>query len=89
MPTTPRHRHPGLNRARRAPPTRRACWTSTAAWTRWDHDTTPQIVLVLPDCPATEPNQDRACSEYEGHRGGHTWQVEDPWNTQDPSVTGV
>ena len=62
---------------------------ATAAWTRWTQDTVPQIVLVLPDCPATDPGQDRVCSEYEGHRGGHTWQVEDPWNSRDVTVTGA
>ncbi len=57
---------------------------STSAWTRWNRDADPQIVLVLPDCPATGPGQGEACSEYEHHRGGHTWQVEDPADPAEP-----
>jgi hypothetical protein len=53
--------------------------TDTAGWTRWPQGGSPAILLVLADCPATGPGLD-ACSEYEGHPGGHTWQVEDPWN---------
>jgi hypothetical protein len=52
---------------------------ATAAWTRWPHGGTPEMLLVLPDCPATDPDAN-GCSEYEGHPGGHTWQVDDPWN---------
>jgi len=53
---------------------------TTAGWTRWPQSGGgPEILLVLPDCPATGPDKD-ACSEYEGHPGGHTWQVDDPWN---------
>jgi hypothetical protein len=54
---------------------------TTGAWTRWNENVAPQVVLVLPDCPTTDPEQDAACSEYESHAGGHTWQVDDPWDT--------
>jgi len=60
---------------------------TTAAWTCWAHDATPHVVLVLPDCPVTHPEEDRVCSEYEGHPGGHTWQVEDPWNPRPTDET--
>jgi hypothetical protein len=53
---------------------------TTGAWTRWNGNVAPQVVLVLPDCPATDPEQDQACAEYESHPGGHTWQVDDPWD---------
>ncbi|WP_225846873.1 hypothetical protein [Streptomyces sp. HPF1205] len=53
---------------------------ATSAWTRWNENAGPEIVLVLPDCPATDPEQNAACSEYESHGGGHTWQVDDPWD---------
>lgn len=58
---------------------------TTSAWTRWNQNVGPQIVLVLPDCPTTDPDQDESCSEYEHHHGGHTWQVDDPWNPVEPS----
>ena len=57
---------------------------TTAGWTRWPQGAGPEALLVLPDCPATGPDKD-ACSEYEGHPGGHTWQVDDPWNPLPPS----
>jgi hypothetical protein len=53
---------------------------TTSAWTRWSHGVSPQIVLVLPDCPTADPDRGGTCSEYECHQGGHTWQVDDPWN---------
>jgi hypothetical protein len=53
--------------------------TTTGGWTRWPGGGSPRVLLVLSDCPATGPGKD-ACSEYEGHPGGHTWQVNDPWN---------
>lgn len=52
---------------------------TTGGWARWPDGGSPEVLLVLSDCPATGPNKD-ACSEYEGHPGGHTWQVADPWN---------
>jgi hypothetical protein len=58
---------------------------TTSAWTRWPHGGDAQIVLVLPDCPITDPDQDGACSEYENHYGEHTWQVDDPWNPVEPA----
>jgi hypothetical protein len=58
---------------------------TTSAWTRWNHNQNPHIVLVLPDCPTRNPDQDTTCSEYELHHGGHTWQVNDPWNPPGPA----
>lgn len=52
---------------------------TTAVWTRWPHDGTPETLLVLPDCPATHAEHG-GCCEYEGHPGGHSWQLHDPWN---------
>lgn len=52
---------------------------TTGGWTRWSGGGSPEVLLVLPDCPGTGPDKD-ACSEYEGHPGGHTWQLDDPWN---------
>lgn len=53
---------------------------TTAIWTRWPPGGTPEILLVLPDCPATDPVHG-GCCEYEGHPGGHNWQVHDPWDS--------
>lgn len=53
---------------------------ATGAWTRWNADAGPEVVLVLPECPATGPEEGAVCSEFESHHGGHTWQVDDPWN---------
>ncbi|MBD0736960.1 hypothetical protein [Streptomyces sp. CBMA29] len=52
---------------------------NTAVWSRWPLNSTPAILLILPDCPATHPTHG-GCSEYEGHPDGHTWQLHDPWN---------
>jgi hypothetical protein len=52
---------------------------TTAIWTRWPHNGVPEVLLVLPDCPATHPAHG-GCCEYEGHSGGHTWQVHDGWD---------
>lgn len=57
---------------------------TTGAWTRWERGAGPQIVLVLPDCPVTGPDRGGTCSEFEHHKGGHTWQVDDPWNPAEP-----
>lgn len=54
---------------------------TTGAWTRWAEGGSPEVVLVLSDCPVTDPDGDGTCSEYELHPGGHTWQVNDPLNT--------
>ncbi|MBM9506760.1 hypothetical protein [Actinacidiphila acididurans] len=58
---------------------------TTSAWTRWSRGAGPQSVLVLPNCPITGPGQDETCSEYEFHHGAHTWQVDDPWNPEEPA----
>ncbi|MEC3995132.1 hypothetical protein VSR01_16980 [Actinacidiphila sp. DG2A-62] len=53
---------------------------TTGVWTRWNATDAPEVVFVLPDCPATDPEQQAICSEFEFHDGGHTWQVDDPWD---------
>jgi hypothetical protein len=58
---------------------------TTGAWTRWNQSDGPQIVLVLPDCPTTDLDLNESCSEFEFHQGGHTWQVDDPWNPVEPA----
>lgn len=60
----------------------------TAVWSRWPPNSTAATLLVLPDCPATHPEHG-GCSEYEGHPGGHTWQLIDPWNTHDRLTGGM
>jgi hypothetical protein len=52
---------------------------NTAVWARWLQGSAPDTLLVLPDCPVSHPD-DGGCGEYEGHPGGHTWQVHGPWN---------
>jgi hypothetical protein len=57
---------------------------TTSAWTRWNQSAGPQVVLVLPDCPTTGSETGTVCAEYEFHPGGHTWQIDDPWNPVEP-----
>lgn len=49
-----------------------------AVWTRWSRDGPPAVLLVLPDCPATEADTREPCGEYDGHPGGHTYELTDP-----------
>jgi anti-sigma regulatory factor (Ser/Thr protein kinase) len=48
-----------------------------AVWTRWSRDSPPAVLLVLPDCPATEAGTREPCCEYGGHPGGHTYELAD------------
>jgi hypothetical protein len=57
---------------------------TTSVWARWNEGV-PEVVLVLPDCPAIDPERNMICSEYEFHVGGHTWQVDDPWDHAAPA----
>jgi hypothetical protein len=45
-------------------------------WTAWNDGTEPHALVELPDCPAVRHGE--ACSEYEGHPGGHSWELVDP-----------
>lgn len=61
---------------------------NTAVWSRWPQGSIPDTLLVLPDCLATHPDHG-GCSEYEGHPGGHTWQLHDPWNPRPARPEGT
>lgn len=45
-------------------------------WTAWNDGTEPHALVELPDCPAVGHGE--ACSEFEGHPGGHSWELADP-----------
>jgi hypothetical protein len=45
-------------------------------WTAWNDGTEPHALVELPDCPAVRHGE--ACSEFEGHPGGHSWELADP-----------
>jgi hypothetical protein len=45
-----------------------------SVWTYWPAGGLPEKVATLPDCP-----DERGCTEYAGHPGGHTSDVHDPW----------
>jgi hypothetical protein len=55
-----------------------------AVWARWMADrlmsprSFPGDLLVLPDCPEQSDAQ-QPCREAAGHRGGHSWEINDPW----------
>ncbi|MET9219961.1 MULTISPECIES: hypothetical protein [unclassified Streptomyces] len=44
-------------------------------WTVWCDGAEPSTVVELPDCPAVRLGE--ACSEFEGHPGGHSWELAD------------
>jgi hypothetical protein len=48
-------------------------------WTHWVDAGTPDELVVLRDCPQTGRG-DEPCREYDGHPGGHSPQVYDPWD---------
>jgi hypothetical protein len=45
-------------------------------WTAWNDGTEPRALVELPDCPAVRHGE--VCSEFEGHPGGHSWELADP-----------
>ena len=64
-----------------------------AVWARWMADRLmsphgfPGDVLVLPNCPEQDGGR-QACREAAGHRGGHSWQVDDPWVDMSFTLSG-
>jgi hypothetical protein len=50
-----------------------------AVWTHWAAGCTPDELVVLRDCPLTGQGGE-PCREYEGHPGGCSPQVYDPWD---------
>ncbi|BBA98825.1 hypothetical protein RVR_5169 [Actinacidiphila reveromycinica] len=46
-------------------------------WALWRDGGGPSAVLEIPDCPAGR-EVDSPCSEFEGHSGGHSWELDDP-----------
>ncbi|MGW5354009.1 ATP-binding protein [Streptomyces sp. NPDC004031] len=55
-----------------------------AVWARWGEG--PPCLVVLPDCPAVDPGApDEACCSYDGHPGGHSYQLTD----HNPGVSGT
>ncbi|MEW1863831.1 hypothetical protein OG896_18480 [Streptomyces sp. NBC_00669] len=46
-------------------------------WALWRDGGTPSAVIEIPDCPAGR-EVDSPCSEFEGHPGGHSWELDDP-----------
>jgi len=46
-----------------------------SVWARWFYARLPERLVVLPDCPGANG---QACSEFEGHPGGHSFEIHDP-----------
>lgn len=51
-----------------------------SVWTPWRTGDEPALVMVLGDCPGRSQDGTRACEEFAGHPGAHTWQLPDPWS---------
>lgn len=49
--------------------------TAGTLWALWRDRVEPVSVLELPDCSAVHSDDDAACSEFEGHPGGHSWEL--------------
>lgn len=45
-------------------------------WALWRDGGVPHVVIEIPDCLAGR-DVDCACSEFEGHPGGHSWELDD------------
>jgi hypothetical protein len=50
-----------------------------SVWARWVQGRLPASVVVLPDCDATGGSRSEPCCEFDGHPGGHTYELADPW----------
>jgi len=50
-----------------------------SVWTRWGPGRPPAEVVVLPDCPGEAAAGGEACCEFEGHPGGHSYELADEW----------
>lgn len=46
-------------------------------WALWRDRREPTAVVERADCPAGR-EVDNPCSEFEGHPGGHSWELDDP-----------
>lgn len=46
-------------------------------WAQWRVRCDPTVVVERADCPAGR-DLDRPCSEFQGHPGGHSWELADP-----------
>lgn len=57
-----------------------------SVWITWPWDRKPDSwqLLVLPDCPGEDG---QPCNEFEGHDGGHTAEVQDPWTDVSKSLS--
>lgn len=49
----------------------------SAIWLRWLDGSVYSALAVLPDCPAASPDGRDGCCEFEGHTGGHSWELAD------------
>ncbi|WP_328463827.1 hypothetical protein [Streptomyces sp. NBC_00448] len=45
-------------------------------WALWRDGEAPHAVIEIPDCPGRRAED--ACSEFQGHPGGHSWELVDP-----------
>ncbi|MBD0740427.1 hypothetical protein BGM09_13710 [Streptomyces sp. CBMA29] len=48
-----------------------------AIWLRWLDSSVYSALAVLPDCPAASPGGGDGCCEFDGHSGGHSWELAD------------
>jgi hypothetical protein len=55
-------------------------------WTAWNDGSEPHALVELPDCAAVRHGE--ACSEFEGHPGGHSWELADPPRHQPGNTNG-
>ena len=55
-------------------------------WALWRDGVVPVGVLELPDCSAVHGDDDGACSEFEGHPGGHSWELSKPPSPRRPAT---
>lgn len=53
-----------------------------SVWTSWPSGEQPASVFTMPDCTVHGPGDEDICEEFEGHLGGHTWQLDHPWLTK-------
>ncbi|MFF6955081.1 hypothetical protein [Streptomyces sp. NPDC008317] len=48
-----------------------------AVWLRWVDGSPYSALAVLPDCPTASPDGMDGCCEFDGHSGGHSWELAD------------
>lgn len=49
-----------------------------SVWALWDHRDMSFALLTLSDCPAATADGMQSCTEFDGHPGGHAWELTDP-----------